>query len=137
MKISAVTLILCVHASLGLLSTNPVHAFDLSGAWATDANVCNKIFTKGETIVFKRNSAVFGGGFVADGKTIRGPAAKCAIRAKKDDGANTHVIATCSMDVMVGSVQFSFKIINDNHIVRVYPGMEGMEISYYRCLLPK
>jgi len=137
MKISAVSLILCVHGSVALLSIDPVYAFDLSGAWATDADACNKIFAKGKTIVFKRNSAVFGGGFVADGKTIRGPAAKCAIREKKHEGENIHVIAACSTDVMVGSVQFSFKVINDKQITRVYPGMEGMEISYYRCSFPK
>jgi len=127
-----------MYGAVAVFSVRPVYAFELSGAWATQADVCNKIFAKEKaTIVFKRNSAVFGGGFVAERRTIRGPVGKCTIKATTDDGAITHVIATCSTDVMVGSVQFSFKVINDNHIVRYYPGMEGIEVSYYRCSFRK
>jgi hypothetical protein len=34
---------------------------------------------------------------------------------------------------MLSSVQFSLKELDANSIVRLFPGIEDMEISYHRC----
>jgi hypothetical protein len=34
---------------------------------------------------------------------------------------------------MLSSVQFSLKVLDDNSISRLFPGMPGMEVTYYRC----
>ena len=36
---------------------------------------------------------------------------------------------------MLSDVQFSLKIVNDNKVSRVFPGMEGIELSFDRCSL--
>jgi hypothetical protein len=136
MKISTLLFVLCalVAAQVGL--SFPSYAIDLTGAWATDAKGCGKMFTKaGKSISFKRNSDMFGGGFIAEANVIRGRMAKCSIKTRKEDGAVTHIIAQCSSDIMVGQMQLSFKAVDDNSIIRQFPGMEGMEISYSRCSL--
>jgi hypothetical protein len=46
----------------------PAGAFELSGAWATDAELCDRIFAKkGSEIVFAELSDLYGAGFVIDG----------------------------------------------------------------------
>jgi hypothetical protein len=37
---------------------------------------------------------------------------------------------------MLSSVQFSLKEIDANRVARLFPGIEGMEISYHRCPSP-
>jgi hypothetical protein len=36
---------------------------------------------------------------------------------------------------MLRNVEFTVKSLDDNKISRLFPGMEGMEITYYRCVL--
>ena len=36
---------------------------------------------------------------------------------------------------MLQNVQFSMKVVDNNTISRLFPGMDGMEITYYRCTL--
>jgi hypothetical protein len=34
---------------------------------------------------------------------------------------------------MLSNVQFSLKMLDPNKISRIFPGIEDMAISYYRC----
>ena len=37
---------------------------------------------------------------------------------------------------MLQNVQFSLKEADANNVIRMFPGMEGMEIKYARCPAP-
>jgi hypothetical protein len=109
-------------------------AFDLTGAWAGDAENCAKVFgRKGGQIIFTDDSDVYGSGFIVDGDQITGKYARCRITARKVDGPNINLIAACASDIMLSSVQLSAKEIDANTLMRLFPGMEGMEIKYFRC----
>jgi hypothetical protein len=121
-------------AGSGLLSPREVNAFELSGAWATNEEQCAKVFVrKGGKIGFSEMSDVYGGGFIVDGDEIVGKFARCRIKARKNDGANINLIAACATDIMLSSVQFSLKELDSNSVVRMFPGIEEMEIRYHRC----
>jgi hypothetical protein len=45
------------------------------------------------------------------------------------------LIAACATDIMLSDVQFSLKIVSDNKVSRIFPGMEGIELSFDRCSL--
>ena len=53
--------------------------------------------------------------------------------AGKRGGFN--LIAGCATDIMLSNVQFVLKIVDDDNITRVFPGIEGMEVKYHRCRL--
>ena len=111
-------------------------AADLTGVWATAADVCNKVFVKkGNRVSFAKNSDVYGSGFIIEGREIRGPAATCRIKTMKEDGAMTHMIAACATDIMLSDIQLSVRSIDADRISRIFPNMEGMEIPYYRCAM--
>ena len=133
MRTKSTTPILALAASLAAVVC-PAYAFDLNGAWASDAEQCAKVFVrqKGQ-LGFTDMSDVYGGGFIIDGDQITGKYARCRIKARKDDGVNVNLIAACATDIMLSSVQFSLKQLDANSIARLFPGMEGMEIRYHRC----
>jgi len=81
-------------------------------------------------------SDVYGGGFIVEGDQITGKFGKCRIKAKKDDGKTINLIAACASDIMLSSVQFSLKEVDASSVIRLFPGMDGMEIKYARCSLP-
>jgi hypothetical protein len=112
------------------------HAADITGAWATDASACNKIFSKkGGTISLTRDADLYGSGFIIDGNRIRAKIASCRITSRKEDGATVHLVASCATDIMLSSVQFSMKVIDQNRIARTYPGIPELETPYERCAL--
>jgi len=112
-------------------------AFDLNGAWASDADNCAKVFVrKGSQVTFAEMSDVYGGGFIIEGDQITGKFARCRIKARKDDGNTINLVAACASDIMLQSVQFSLKEMDANNVIRMFPGMEGMEIRYARCPAP-
>jgi hypothetical protein len=130
-RISVLASTLVVSA---LLLAENASAFDLTGAWAGDADNCAKVFTrKGGQITFTDNSDVYGSGFIVDGDQITGKSVRCRIKARKIDGPNINLIAACATDIMLSSVQLSAKEVDANTLLRLFPGMEGMEIKYYRC----
>ena len=109
---------------------------DLTGAWASDASQCGKIFKKNENgITFQRDSDVYGAGFVAEGNQLRGRTARCAIKSRKQVGDTLNLLTACATDIMLQNMEFTVKFLDDNKISRLFPGMEGMEITYYRCPL--
>ena len=133
MKMSSI-LLAFAQVTACVFAAQPSYAFDLTGAWATDAGVCGKIFVKqGQTIAFRPHSSEYGSGFVVGGDHIRGQSAQCRIKATKQDGAITHLLASCATDILLSNAQFSFKVVNDNRIIRLYPGMEDEQIMYDRC----
>ena len=112
-------------------------AFDLNGPWASDADNCAKVFVrKGAQVSFADMSDVYGGGFIIEGDQITGKFARCRIRTKKDDGKTINLVAACASDIMLQNVQFSLREVDANTVIRMFPGMEGMEIKYARCPAP-
>jgi hypothetical protein len=119
-----------------LVMTGRADAFDLNGAWASDADQCAKVFVRqGGKLGYTEMSDVYGGGFIIDGDQIIGKFARCRIKARKDDGMNVNLIAACATDIMLSSVQFSVRELDANSIARLFPGMEDIEIRYHRCPL--
>ena len=120
----------------GLLFIEDAHAIDLSGAWATHADLCSKVFIRkgrANEIGFTAMSDQHGGGFIIEADRLRGKFATCKIKNRKEDGAMINIIAGCATDIMLSNVQFSLKVVEPNKIARVFPGIMDMEISYYRC----
>jgi hypothetical protein len=132
----------CAASSALLLATSiaisdSASAFDLNGAWASDADNCAKVFVyKGAQVSFTDMSDVYGGGFIIEGDQIIGKFARCRIRAKKEEGPMLNLVAACASDLMLSNVQFSLKEVDANAVIRMFPGMDGMEIKYARCRAP-
>jgi hypothetical protein len=109
-------------------------ALELSGAWATEADLCNQIFSKkGNEVVFAELSDLYGSGFVIDADRIRGKAARCTITSRKQDGENLELAAACATSIMNQSVKFQLKVVDDNNLIRLFPEVPGMSLKYTRC----
>jgi hypothetical protein len=119
----------------GLLFVQMARADGLTGVWATDASNCDKIFSKtANGVSFAKESDIYGSGFIVDGRKVTTPMARCDIKTSKQDGAVTHLILACASDVMLSSVQASFKMVNNDRVVRIFSGFSDMEIPYDRCV---
>ena len=120
-------------AAFTLLGSS-ARAFDLTGAWATDTSVCEKVFVKtGSKISLRQDSDLYGGGFVIDGRQIIGQIAKCSIKSTKDDGDSIKLLAACSTGVTISDQQYTVKVVNDNQITLSSPGPIDMSTGYVRC----
>jgi hypothetical protein len=127
-RATAVGLAACISWSSG------AHAFDLTGRWASDAAACDKIFaSKGGKASMRKDADLYGSGFIVEGNRIRGRTASCTIKSTKEDGSTLHLIAGCATDIMLSSVQFSVKVVDENRITRIFPGIDGLQLDYYRC----
>ena len=136
MKRVNVVLGICLLTMTQAVLILPSHAFDLVGAWSSDARICSKIFSRtANAISFRQDSDQYGKGFIVEGNVIRGPTAKCVIKSKKENGSETNLLASCASEIMVDQTQLIFRIVDDNTIVRKFPGMENLESSYVRCPL--
>jgi hypothetical protein len=134
-RFRTVVRLLLLPACWVALSAN-APAADLTGVWASDASNCNKMFVrKGSSVVFAKNSDIYGSGFIIEGRKIRGPTARCDIKTTKEDGAMVHLLAACATDVMLSNVQLSLRVIDENRVARVFPGVSDMEMSFERCSL--
>lgn len=121
-------------AGLLMNASSGAKAADVVGVWASDAAVCNKIFTrKGSQISLAKGGDPYGRGFIIEGNAIRGKLANCKIKSRKQDGNVVYLIAACATDVMLSDVELALKIIDDNKITRVFAGMPELETPYYRC----
>src|SRR4051812_38092559 len=129
--ISAVAAILL---GAGVMLPVQAHAIELTGAWASQTDLCSMVFTKkGKQIVFAEFSDLFGSGFIIDGNRIRGRSTQCTIKSKKQNGDAVELAASCASSIMTSSVNFNLKVMDDNNIVRQFPGMDGMTLRYSRC----
>jgi hypothetical protein len=119
-----------------LTSSKDVGALELTGAWAASADQCGKVFTRkgrANEIAFTGPSERHGGGFIIEANRIRGKFTTCMIKARKDDGQTLNLIAGCATDIILSNVQFSLKVLDENSIARQFPGIEGLEVKYFRC----
>jgi hypothetical protein len=127
-----------VSATTIMVLSSFAHATDLNGIWASDVAVCDKVFSiKGGKASFQRNADVHGSGFIIEGQRIRGRMATCKILRTKTDQALVHMVASCATDVMLSNVQLSLRILEQDKINRVFPGMEDMEMPFFRCPMGK
>jgi hypothetical protein len=123
---------------LGLTVLQPIEAraFELTGAWASQTDLCPLVFTKkGNQVVFTELSDLFGSGFIVDGDRIRGRSTKCTIKSKKPVGDNLELLAACATSIMTSSVRFNLKVIDDNNLDRGFPEIARMTLKYSRCSL--
>ena len=119
---------------LGVMLPVQAHAIELTGAWSTDANLCSLVFTKkGKQVNFAELSDLYGSGLIINGDRIRGKAARCTIKSRKQEGNVLDMFAACASTIMTGNLRFSVKVIDDNNFARLFPNIEGMEIKYTRC----
>jgi hypothetical protein len=117
-----------------LLLPAQASAFDLSGAWATDAALCNKVFTKnGSDIEFAELSDLYGSGFIIEANRIRAKNGRCRITSRKDDGNDIELAAACASSVMTQNLDLKVKMIDDNNLTRSFPEIPGMTLKYTRC----
>jgi hypothetical protein len=124
-----------ISAGSALLS-HQANAFDLTGAWATSADQCTKVFARkgrANNVSFTNFSGVYGGGFIAEPDRLRGKFESCKIKSRKESGQTINLVTACASGIMLSNVQFFVKVIDDSTISREFPGMEGMEVKYYRC----
>ncbi|WP_342731698.1 hypothetical protein [Bradyrhizobium sp. B117] len=117
-----------------LETSSHANALDLNGAWVSDPDNCTKVFAlNGAQVGFTDKSDVYGGGFIINGDQIVGKFARCRIKARKDNGPYVNMVATCATDIMLSNVQFSLKELDANSLIRLFPGMDDIEIRYHRC----
>ena len=109
-------------------------AIELTGAWATDADLCSQVFTrKDNRVVYAEFSELFGSGFIIDGDQIRGRNGNCTIRSRKQDGNSLELSAACASSIMTQDLRFILTIIDDNNISRSFTEIPGMSMKYTRC----
>src|ERR1700686_580851 len=113
---------LCVLlACSGLLLSSQAQAFDLTGAWATSADQCSKVFVKkGDQINFAQFSEEFGGGFVAVGNDVRSKTARCTIMSRKETGDTIDFQAACASEIMETTVNLGLKILDAKSVSRIF-----------------
>ena len=117
-----------------LIFSGAACAFDLNGAWATNPDQCDKVFErKADGIVLRESSDLYGSGFVIDGKKVVGKTARCTINSKSQDESTITFLASCATEIMLDNIQFSIKIVNDDTISRIFPGIPGMAVNFSRC----
>jgi hypothetical protein len=128
-----------LHALIVALAwTECALATELTGAWAPDSSKCDKVFVRrgrARQINFAEFSGIHGGGFIIDADQLRGKFTKCRIKTRKEDAQGLNLIAACTTDIMLSNIQFVLKVVDDDNITRVFPGIEGMEVRYHRCRL--
>jgi hypothetical protein len=113
-------------------------AVELTGAWAPNADKCDKVFVRrgrAKQIGFAEFSGIHGGGFIIEADQVRGKFAKCKIKTRTEEGGSLNLVAACATDIMLSNIQFVLKVVDDDDITRVFPGIEGMEVQYHRCRL--
>jgi len=109
-------------------------AFDLDGAWASERDLCARVFAKKDGVVgFAEMSDLYGSGFIVDGDSIKGKAAKCTIRSRQQDGDTTVLTASCSTSIMTSDLQFRYKVVDDNTLNREYSEIKDMTLRFSRC----
>ena len=129
-------LVTAIMAGSALLSLQELNAFELTGAWATSADQCGKVFVRkgrANQVNFTNFSGVYGGGFIAEANRLKGKFESCSIKSRKESDQIINLVVACASGIMLSNVQFFLKVLDDNTISREFPGMEGMEVKYHRC----
>jgi hypothetical protein len=121
-----------------ILSTHAAYAFDFTGAWASNPSACKQIFAKtnDNTIAMQPDADLHGDGFIVRNNSMVGKGATCKIKTSRKAGPITHLVAECAAgNVAFSTFQFSYRVVDDNTIVRIYPGVEELNTQYSRCTL--
>jgi hypothetical protein len=131
-------LVLAAVMTAGFLPLSPqaVNAFELTGAWATSAEQCRKVFARkgrANQVSFTNFSGVYGGGFIAEADRLKGKSESCLIKSRKESGQTINLVVACASGIMLSNVQFFLQVLDDNTISREFPGIEGMDVKYHRC----
>ena len=109
-------------------------AFELTGAWASQSDLCNLVFIKkGTEVSFAEMSDLYGSGFIIDSSRIVGKAGRCTIESKKQDGNSLKISAACATSIMNQTMKFNVTIIDDNNLSREFEEIPGMSVRYSRC----
>lgn len=123
-------------ATSAMVLSHASYAFDLDGVWATNVSACAKIFQKdeGNEISIAKGADMYGSGFIVRNNSIVGNNATCMIKSRKEAGPVTHLVAECAAEnIAFSTFQFSYRVNDDNNIVRVFPGIEELNVAYGRC----
>ncbi len=116
------------------LSPATAHAFDLSGAWASQADLCGQVFAKkGNELVFTDLSELYGSGFIVEGDRVRGKTAQCTIQSRKQEGDHVELKAACASSIMTQNLTFDVTFLDENNLTRAFPEVPGMTLRYSRC----
>jgi hypothetical protein len=117
-----------------LVFSGAAYAFDLDGTWATNPDQCAKVFErKAGGVALRESSDLYGSGFVIDGKKAIGKTARCTISSRNQDESTINFLASCATEIMLDNIQFNLKIVDDNTVSRIFPGIPGMSVTYARC----
>jgi len=123
-------------ACVSVMACDESSAFDLTGAWAAKSDQCKKVFTRtgrARQVDFTVARNAHGGGFIAEADRLRSRSATCSIKERKEDGQVINLVVACAKGVLPSTVQFFVKIVDDNTIIRVFPGVHDMNVEYHRC----
>jgi hypothetical protein len=117
-----------------LLAPGQAFAFDLTGAWASDRELCDKVFEKkGGAVGFTELSDLYGAGFIVNGNAIKAKSGKCTIKSQRQEGDTTVLSASCATTIMTSELQFNYKVVDDNTLIRDFPDIKNMTLQYSRC----
>jgi hypothetical protein len=125
-----------IAVGAGLLTPQKVNAFELAGAWATSADQCSKVFARkgrANQVRFTNFSGMYGGGFIAEANRLKGKSESCSIKSRKESSQTVNLVVACASGIMVSNVQFFLNVLDDNTVVRQFPGIDGMDVTYHRC----
>lgn len=125
-----------ITAGFAPLRPQAVSAFELTGAWATSADQCRKIFARkgrANQVNFTSLSRAYGKGFIVEAGRLRGKFENCSVKSSKETGQTINLVVACASGIMLSNVQFFLKVVDDDTISREFPGMEEMEVKYHRC----
>jgi hypothetical protein len=134
--LAALPRVLLIATLAGAPVCAPAAAADITGTWATDPNVCNKIFVRqGNEIGFTELSDFDGGGIVIEPTRLRGKIASCQIQSRTDVGDTVRFTANCATTMMHSTEQFNLKKLDNNTLSRSFTGLPEITIIYHRCVL--
>src|SRR5215467_11864501 len=88
-------------------ATHGTDAADINGVWASDAAQCKNMFEMtGNSVSFSKDADLHGSGFIVEGNQLRGKMATCTVKARKDEDLVVNIVAVCSSDIAISTVQF-------------------------------
>jgi hypothetical protein len=100
-------------AGCTMLAPQELNAFELTGAWATSADQCGKVFARkgrANQVNFTNFSGVYGGGFIAESDRLKGKFENCLIKSRKEGGQTINLVVACASGIMLSNVQFFLKV---------------------------
>jgi hypothetical protein len=133
-QVAARSALLVLALVLLPVAASRTEAADFDGLWATNPDACKDIFVKrGNEVTFSEKADMYGSGFIVSGKTIRGKIAVCKILSMKKTGNTANLRAACATDISISTNNFGLRLVEDNKLIRSFPGIPEMDTSYFRC----